>query len=272
MRRLTARAESIALRKRFDKSLAINCPLFTDLVVETVGDFMSACAGLLQEGKVYWFRGHSKTSFRLCPAALRYPSLEDRKRALGLLGEARRVLEFKLQRPPQDELGWMQVAQHYGVPTRLLDWTLNAAAALFFTCWKDHDDDGVVAVLDPRVLNQGVGPREPRVFNWQGDRKIIEPYLRLAGTPRRGKSLKTIAIDPTWNNERMVLQQGVFTLHGDKDFELDQAQCSSLFCIPIPSEIKRKLLHELQRIGIGEMHLFPEPEHVCAHLRRDSGL
>jgi FRG domain-containing protein len=34
-----------------------------------------------------------------------------------------------------DELYFMQ--QHYGIATRLLDWTTNPLIALFFACWED---------------------------------------------------------------------------------------------------------------------------------------
>lgn len=64
------------------------------------------------------------------------------------------------------------------------------------------------------------------------------------------------------------MQQGAFTLHGTRAFELDRHQASSLMCVPILREHKRGLLNELERVGIGEMFIFPEPEHVCAHLKR----
>jgi len=68
------------------------------------------------------------------------------------------------------------------------------------------------------------------------------------------------------------MQQGAFTLHGSRKFDLDRRQASSLLYVPILREHKSSLLNELERIGIGEMFIFPEPEHVCAHLRRTAGL
>jgi hypothetical protein len=34
----------------------------------------------------------------------------------------------------------------------------------------------------------------------------------------------------------------------------------------IPSENKEDLLQELERVGINEMSIFPEPEHMCHYL------
>ena len=247
--------------------------MFQDDLITTLSDFFGVFHSLLEPDKLFWFRGHPDLSYELRPSALRYPDRESRERALRLVADMKRFLEMKLPRPPahDDDLGWMQVAQHYGLPTRLLDWTQNAAVALFFACCKEPDSDGLVVILNPLELNQGTDPRLPRVFNYERDSKIINKYFTLDGRIH-ASGRRTIAINPTWNTERIAMQQGAFTLHGSRRFDLDKSQASSLRYVPILREHKESLLSELQRVGIGEMFIFPEPEHVCAHLKRTAGL
>lgn len=260
------------LARRYRKC-PIRCQIFQDDVIATLSDFFGVFHSLLEPGKLFWFRGHPDLTYRLAPSALRYDDLQRRNQALALVSEMRRFLEMRLPRPPaaDDDLGWIQVAQHYGLPTRLLDWTQNAAVALFFACSKEPKVDGLVAVLNPIELNLAYDPKCGRIFNAERDGAIIRPYFQLDGR-LQARGRKTIAINPNWNTERISLQQGTFSLHGSRSFDLDSQQASSLFYVPILREYKSSLLNELERVGIGEMFIFPEPEHVCSHLRRNAGL
>jgi hypothetical protein len=260
------------IERRF-RQCPIDCPKYLDIEILTLSDFFAVFHSVLKKGEIFWFRGHSDLKYELAPSALRFESAEMREKALGLVADMKRFLGMKLTRPPalDDLLGWMQVAQHYGLPTRLLDWTQNAAVALFFACSSNSDKDGLVVILNPIELNQRVDAKLPRVFNSETDAELIKPYFKLDGhLTSRGK--RTIALNPTWNSERIAMQNGYFTLHGSRKFALDKSQVSFLLYVPILKENKESLLNELERVGIGEMFIFPEPEHVCSHLRRNAKL
>ena len=159
----------------------------------------------------------------------------------------------------------MQIAQHYGLPTRLLDWTRNPAVALYFAC-QEPDKDALVFVLNPIDLNSWTTPKRPRVFDANDDADVIRKRLKLTGgLNRRGP--RTIAIDPVFDSERIMLQRGCFTLHGSRHFALTEAEAPGLVYVPILKDKKASLLQQLTSVGIDEMSIFPEIEHLCAHLK-----
>jgi hypothetical protein len=238
--------------------------------IASLGDFFSVCTGLLKEDGVFWFRGHANLTWRLTPFALRYRSEEERDRALNLLKDFKRYAQIKLPHPPgrDEELEWVQQARHFGLPTRLLDWTRNAAIALYFACLRtpeENNPDGAVFVLNPEDLNREADPKNARILDAHSDADRIAAYLRLPGN-QDPHGLKTIAINPVWNSERIVVQQGTFTLHGSREFTLTRDQAPSLVCLKVRAESKQKLLSELEHAGINEMTIFPEPEHICRYL------
>src|SRR5690606_4291670 len=104
----------------------------------------------------YWFRGQSNIDWVLSPSALRYDKQELRDKALGVVqDEFLRFSYNKLPNPPalSDRLAWAGLAQHFGLPTRFLDWTQNPAIALFFCVNENVDTDGAVYLMNPLDLN-----------------------------------------------------------------------------------------------------------------------
>jgi len=247
-----------------------------DVYVCTLADYFAVLRGLPEKDAEYWFRGHSRLDYHFVPSALRYPTLKERNKALGLLAEFRRLAERKLSRPPDpdDDLKWLQLAQHHGLPTRLLDWTTNAAAALYFACRSNLDDHGLVGILNPVNLNRRAD-QKPAILDPQKDARVIRRYLKKTGQ-YRCNGRRTVAVAPIQNTDRIALQGGVFTLHGSRKNDLEDVGRSGeptpLACLVIPKDKKKSLLSELDRIGMNEMTLFPELEHTCAYLKQKAGL
>ncbi len=261
----------VKIAKEFEK-MGPCCQLH-NVSIKDLADYFGVLSSYLTADNPSWFRGHNSLRYHLTPSALRYKHEDERNKALKLLSEFRRLAEIKLDKPPNpdDGLKWLQLAQHHGLPTRLLDWTENAVVALYFAC-QPSDTHGLVAVLNPITLNAELDHASPRLFDAHEDANIINSYLKLPGRiAKRGK--KTIAILPIMNSQRIVLQKGVFTLHGTRPFAKDRKKpAASLFCLPIMAKSKPRLLEELDRVGINEMSLFPELEHMCIHLKRRAKL
>lgn len=255
--------------KRFTKS-PVKCKRLSQKIA-SLAEFLTVISSAITANDRFWFRGHDDVTYSLTPSALRYSALSNRQKALALMADFKRIAELKLRRvpAPEKELEWALIAQHYGLPTRLLDWTESATTALYFACLKE-DRDGLVFLLNPIDLNRLSYPRKPRVLDPEQDSATISSYLGMG--PQAARSGRNpVAIYPVWNSERIIMQRGVFTLHG-KVFSLDGRGISSLTAVPILKEFKSRLRDELQRIGVDEMTLFPELEHSCLHLKHREGL
>lgn len=263
---ITTEQLSVQERRRFVRC-PVTCKRF-DVRIRSLADYIT----VMSMSGPLWFRGHGDYGWRLAPSALRHDTEENRNAALGLITDFRRVGEIKLSRPPfgNESLKWVQLAQHYGLPTRLLDWSESPTVALYFAC-QEPNEDGLVFMMNPVDLNRASFPKVPRVLDAYLDAKTIFRYLELTGSSTAARKHKTIAINPSWNSERIMAQKGVFTLHGT-EFDLDDQQAPSLVAVPILREAKPKLQQDLERIGVDEMTMFPELEHACRFLKRRAGL
>lgn len=244
---------------------------------ESLAELLQLLSSSLSDGSVFWFRGQGSYTWRLTPSALRYANETDRTKALKLLADFKRVAKIKLPHnsDARDLLDWVQLAQHFGLPTRLLDWTQNPVVALWFACTAS-EDDGAVFLINPVVLNRASHLKCARICDVEQDARSINALLALDGRVLKSGG-RTIAVQPVWNSERLMRQQGVFTLHGSRELSLSDAKLGntgmpSLICIPILADEKPTLRRELTRIGVDEMSLFPELEHACSHLKHIADL
>ena len=179
------------------------------------------------------------------------------------------------------DLRCLSVMQHYGVPTRLLDWTSNFWTAIYFGCAADPNTDAELWFYDRRIFSQQtetqpelaslvlpqpkypVGPpREPALLTRRGGDLIAELDPQL--TPRMKQQLAhhTVASD-------------VFADHAPLIFELQKTNWppgsdgSGLFRrVVIASGCKEKALKFLdEHKGITASSIFPDVEGLGRFLR-----
>lgn len=163
---------------------------------------------------------------------------------------------------PYSERGQISIdlvafAQHNGMATRLLDWTQNPLAALWFAVRKPP-------AIDKNNIQQN---------------GVVWIYSGIDGTPQAGShsnafpTEKIIIYRPTHVTNQITAQQGAFTIHGYKEeknsflpMESCDPYCHRLTKIIIPPEIFADIRFQLDRCGINEASMFPGVGGLCKHI------
>jgi hypothetical protein len=177
---------------------------------------------------------------------------------------------------PLNNLKWLFLMQHYGMPTRLLDWTRNILVAIFFAVIdteKNNDKDGQVWSIKPLELNNagGIGFAFPLPGHPIVEYLAREMFYSLEKKEGLAKKLDInniptgpVAISPPLCWPRMVAQDSVFTLHPKPRSEetLYVAQ-AKLTRHKIPAQLKRQIQTELRCISVEHRTLFPELDSIA---------
>jgi len=174
-------------------------------------------------------------------------------------------------RPPliDDEWGSLAMAQHHGLPTRLLDWTMSGLAALWFAVRKPHkpfkvEDEyervdefskhgyGVVWILCPDLEDFLPNPPVSSPFNNQS---------------------RTLIYRPRMTSPRIVSQSGVFTVHkilkeGEVFGRLERnpAYRNKLVKFSFSALRFADLRRDLGLLGVTPASMFPDLDGLCEHL------
>jgi hypothetical protein len=168
-------------------------------------------------------------------------------------------------------------AQHYGMPTRLLDWSTNPLAALFFACDGAEGQDGFVYAMDARkVIPDGAlrfkGSKErlwPSVYTMRFP--VVEWAVRLSfwEQPRPDVKPYVPPVRPDVVPGRIGQQSSCFTFHMHRAEPVDN---SSLVTITVKASQKSAIRDELHRVNINQFTTYYELDHLSKEIRRGWGL
>lgn len=224
-----------------------------------------------------WFRGLESRNHVLLPGWYRLGSRSDGMDEDDLQDEfQRRSVPLLDGQTPQSLWEWYFLMQHYGLPTRLLDWSESSLVGLYFAVgdWKgkggDATDDAVVWMLHPWSLNKwSVGKGE--VFRY--DEECVAKYLpkQLFDADRSPEN--PVALMPLYNSRRLTAQRGVFTMHGTSPIPLEEMvrdeEKVRLVRITIPQEHVVSIRDELLLTGVSDVTLFPEMPYLCQDILKN---
>lgn len=227
--------------------------------------------------KFNWFRGHSRIHNDLTPKIFRQVIYSPLHLSSSGDPENQIIEEFKRLTPslgtaypnPSDHLQWLVLMQHYGTPTRLLDWTESILVATFFAVNDHLKEDAEIWRIYPQKLNLISTGYEgfPISAKNKGLRYLAEEPL-YTDTEKLVQKLELkqpvtspIAFYPVLSFPRITAQVGVFTIHptprdGPSLMDLFVGQPDNLYRYVIPFKAKPQMLLDLYALGINFRTLF----------------
>jgi hypothetical protein len=228
-----------------------------------------------------WFRGQADGCWPLVPSIgrknplwLGYRLREEPKYGKGLrrmkeveydfIDRFRRHAHAFLRREPTL---WESItmAQHYGLPTRLMDWTSNPLVALYFAVESQEDEDGAVFAFRPSEVVE-------RRINMYSDDSRSHKHERY---PLGVKGIRIIY--PMMSSDRLVAQSGGFTIQepwtpledqSQQSFDEKSLEIFEIYKWRLPQGKKRSVASQLLRAGISHKSLFPGLEGIGKGLLR----
>lgn len=221
-------------------------------------------------------------NYPLLPGVLRKTFDENKNHKYALGSELGMLRHFIQEASPiinlnsKEYVRWLEIAQHYGMPTRLLDWTENPLVALFFACIDKRQKDGTLWILhkpnyaiwkDTNNEQINKSTFEDNIFNLISRRDCSHKYPFL--------------YTPYYFDTRMSAQSSWFMVWGTEELSFedmlnDDCYISQTKKTDMPGNFahklyikscdKQRIMRELDTCGINSKTLFPGLEGVGKYI------
>jgi len=173
---------------------------------------------------------------------------------------------------------WLSVGQHYGLPTRLLDWTYSPYVALHFATAdiEKSNIDGVIWCVDYIKAKEFLPESLQRVLRGHGDKFTVDLLEQGAESLRKLEALENDGpfvafLEPPSLDSRIVNQFALCSLMSNPKTLLNDwlEERDDLYKkIIIPSRLKWEIRDHLDQANINERMLFPGLDGLCSWLKR----
>lgn len=212
----------------------------TEIAITSVPEFHAAVRAGWKNHGVY--RGETRTDNQLSPKIGRLRAVNpwnNLHRERAALNDFKRQAVPFLQYRPSTDWEWLALAQHHGLPTRMLDWTRNPLIAAYFATLPPYTMDSAIYVIDFYEFP------EPEEHIHPLDSKVDSLYV------------------PPHFSTRFVAQQGIFTVHHRPEMPLAS---TTLQKWTLKKECLIELSTALGTYGISAATVFPDLSGTCQDL------
>lgn len=224
-----------------------------------------------------WFRGVKNIGHKLQPSVV-WRKVDDEQ---SLVDDF--LVSYVSLNDGQVENPWELYAlmQHYGLPTRLLDWSKSPLVALYFAVEEEENPrtSAVVWAMDAVKLNEitcntdGI-PVPGRKQNREGI--DVDAYLPKGLKEERNAELPDapLAIETPMTNRRITAQQGCFTIHGKSHLSIDavfqKARSDRLVRFEFKTKRQRgNILDSLRNAGLKEENIYQDLPSLTRRIIRE---
>ena len=173
---------------------------------------------------------------------------------------------------------WISVAQHHGLPTRLLDWTFSPFVAMHFATADTglFDQDGAIWEVNYAKAHARLPRRLKQVLKAEGSdlftvEMLASVFARLEELDRYSRTPFLLFFEPPSLDQRIINQYALFSILSGPGLSLQKwlAPYPELWRqIIIPARLKWEIRDKLDQANINERVLFPGLDGLSAWLKR----
>jgi hypothetical protein len=244
----------------------LNERVFEESWNESLGRFRSNFA----------FRGQQDSAYDLTTSLMRLGGAADHLEGHLLRNFRKYALRDAV--PGDSVWSWLAVAQHHGLPTRLLDWTYSPYVAMHFAtedlAW--FGVDGVIWCVDYVRTNRLIPEKLKGILEEEGANVFTAEMLSRGAAALQefdglGTSDFVVFLEPPSFDQRIVNQYALFSLMSSPTAAFDRwlAENPDLFRrIIIPASLKWEVRDKLDQANITERVLFPGLDGLSRWLKR----